>query len=637
MKLTQCTKLFATLLISVVSVQQSIAALDTLSYKPSNNNHNWLYLGSGEKIQPLRRLTVESEVVVVGAGMSGIAAAVAAARQGAEVLLINDRPVLGGNASSEIRVTVNGPRFERNSGVVDEILIANKKYNPQESYTTWDHVLFDYVTQEPNITLMLNTSAMFANTKGNDIKSIVCWQSQSETELTVLGDIFIDCTGDGVVGASAGAEYRTGREGKDEFNEQFAPDEPDGWVMGESVMMVTRDMGRPVPFYPPSFAKKFSPDGLNGNSEGDRKIRHLKEGYWWVELGSNYDIITDRAKNNEDLLGYMYGVWDYIKNSGKFPEASNIAIEWIGSLPGKRESRRLMGDYILTEGDLMNHREFSDAVAWGGWSLDEHAPGGILNRDEPASFFHARFKRPYQIPYRCLYSKNVDNLLFAGRNISVTHIALSSTRIIETCMSVGQAAGVAAAMCVEDGAEPRDIYNNSIKELQERLLRADYYIPYLPAEDLNNLAKSASITASSTRTGDVANLVDGVARDEQGEVHHWMSRGTEAQLNLKWRKAIVLSKVELKFDTNFYRPIMMQKNKTKNAFQVAGVPPELVKSFSIEAKVNGEWREVAKVDDNIRRYVPLVFSSVSTDEIRISLHDTYGANDIKIYELRCYE
>lgn len=624
------------MLLAVVSAQPIYATVDTLSHTKSRDHHNWLYLGSGEKIQPLRRVTVKTEVAVIGGGMSGIAAAVAAAREGADVLLINDRPVLGGNASSEIRVTVNGPRFERNTGVVEEVLIANKKYNPQESYPTWDHVLFDYVSQEPNITLALNTSAMFATTKRGKIESVVCWQSQTENEVTILADVFIDCTGDGVIGASAGAEYRTGREGKAEFGEQYAPDEPDGWVMGESVMMITRDMGCPTPFYPPSITKKFVPDGVNGDNEGDRRIRQIKEGYWWVELGSEYDVISDRPKNNKDLLGYMYGVWDYIKNSGDFPESENIAIEWMGSLPGKRESRRLMGDYILTEVDLLNYQEFDDAVAWGGWSLDEHAPGGILNRDAPASYFHARFNRPYQIPYRSIYSKNIDNLFFAGRNISVSHIALSSTRIIETCMSVGQSAGVAAAMCVEKRVKPRDIYNNSIEELQERLLRADYYIPYRPALDPDNLAKKAIVTASSTKSGNVENLFDGVARDEQGENHHWQSEGANASLSLKWSSAIALSSVEFKFDTNLYRPIMMHKDPAKNSGQVMGVPPELVKSFTIEAKQGGRWVKIASVEDNIRRYVPVAFDTITTDEIRITMIDTYGAEDIKLFELRCY-
>ncbi len=621
----------------VLSVNPLWAVSDTLSYEKGDQRHNWLYLGGGEEgIQPLRKLNVEYDVAVIGGGMSGIAAAVAAAREDVSVVLVNDRSVLGGNASSEIRVTVNSPRFERNTGVAEEVLIDNRKYNPQESYTTWDHVLYNYVVSEPNITLMLDTSAIRAECQGDEISQVVCWQTNSETEVTINAKIFIDCTGDGVVGASAGALYRTGREGKAEFGEKFAPDEPDGWVMGESIMMITREMEQPVAFYPPAYAKKYVP-----GDDKHRKInglKGLKEGFWWVELGSQTDVIADRPQNKHDLMAYFYGVWDYIKNSGKFPEASNLAIEWVGSVPGKRESRRLMGDYILTEVDLMEYKTFDDAVAWGGWSLDEHAPGGILSLDEPASYFHAKFDRPYQIPYRVIYSKNINNLYMAGRNVSVSHLALSSTRIIETCMSLGQAAGVAASMCVDKGVSPRDIYTGHIAELQELLQRRDYYIPYLVQEDPDNLAKAAKVSASSTSSGSVENLFDGISRDrvESQEIHHWQSLGTEAVVTLDWKKAINASTLELKFDTNVRRPIMMHKNPQKNFNQVPGIPPELVRSFTVEAKVAGKWQEVATVEENMRRYVVVELGDIKTDAIRVKLHDTYGANNIKMYHLGVY-
>ncbi len=627
--------IITTLLAVATMFSSASAATDTLSYEKSPQRHNWHYMGDeNSDIQPLRRLAVQCDVAVIGGGMSGVAAAVAAAREGADVVFINDRSVLGGNASSEIRVTVNAPHCERNTGIVEEVLIANRKYNPQESYPVWDHVLYDYVVKEPNITLMLDTSAIRAECEDSTITEVVCWQTNTESEVRIKASIFIDCTGDGVIGASAGAEYRTGREGKAEFGEEFAPDQPDGWVMGESIMMITREMDETVPFYPPSYTKKYTPG--TGGHRTINGLKGLKEGFWWVELGSKNDVIADRPQNTHDLKAYFYGVWDYIKNSGEFPEASNLALEWVGSIPGKRESRRLVGDYILNEVDLMAYREFDDAVAWGGWSLDEHAPGGILSLDEPASYFHAQFNRPYQIPYRVIYSKNINNLFMAGRNVSVSHLALSSTRIIETCMSMGQAAGAAAAMCVEKNITPRDIYNDHIKELQELLLRRDYYIPYMVQEDPDNLAKEANVIASSTSSGDVKNLFDGVARDEQGEVHHWQSLGTEAVLTLDWKKAIEINKLELKFETNVHRPIMMHKNPKKNIEQIPGVPPELVKSFSVDVKVGKEWQEVAKVEDNIVRYVKVDMGGIKSNSLRIRLHDTYGANNIKMYHLGIY-
>lgn len=626
-------KLFSLVVLLSLSLVNCFAQPDTLKVSNGDIKENWLYLGDRDSSpQPIRRIEIGCDVAVIGGGMSGISAAVAAARQGANVMLIQDRPVLGGNSSSEIRMTVNGAPFERETGIIEELLIENLAQNPQHSHHVWDHILYNYVVKHPNITLALNTSAQGVETEGNRIVAVNCYQLTSETKVRVVASVFVDCTGDGFLGAKAGAEYRTGREGKDEFGEKFAPDEADGWVMGETIMMMTKEMDHPVPFVAPDYAIPYY-----GSDDKHRKIRQLKEGYWWIELGSNYDVIADREKNRHNLMARFYGVWDYIKNSGEFPEAANIVLDWVGSLPGRRESRRLIGDYILSDVDLLSNKHFDDAVAFGGWSLDEHCEGGILSLDKPASYFHARFNEYYEIPYRSLYSKNIENLYMAGRCASVSHVALSSTRIIGTCSMMGQAVGVAAAMCSEKDIMPRDIYNSCIDELQERMLRQDYFIPNRPAEDLGNLVKRAkSITASSTASGDVKNLLDGISRPVDGKVTHWESEGSEAQLEVKWSKAVEISSIEFKFDTDLEQQIMMHKNEERNAKQIQVVPPQLVKSFSVEAKVDGEWQEIALVENNITRYVALGVEPIETKELRVNLLETYGAKTIKMFELRCY-
>ena len=606
--------------------------------KDKEKAHEWKYLGGTTSPELVRSKRKQCDVVVVGGGMAGICSAVAAARQGAKVILINDRPVLGGNASSEIRVTVNGAQgFKKNfdvnreTGIIEEILLENRIYNPQESYPMWDYVLYDFVVREPNIELMLNTQATRAIVKKNKIQSAVCWQSTSETEIILSAPIFIDCSGDGLLAADAGAEYRTGREGKAEFGEQYAPDEPDGWTMGDSIMMISKEMNYPVKFKAPSYIKKF-----DGDKAHDRKIKHLKEGFWWVELGSDFDVIAIREKNSHDLKAYFWGVWDYIKNSGKFPQASNLVIDWVGSLPGRRESRRFMGDYILTEKDMLGYKHFSDAIAYGGWSLDEHCPGGILSLDQRPSYFHEHFVRPYEIPFRCIYSKNIENLFFAGRNVSVSHIALSSTRIIGTCCLMGQAAGLAAAMCIEKKVSPRTIGEKHITELQERMLREDYYIPNRPAADAADKARTAQFTASSTLSGNVKNLTDGVARDVIGEEHHWESDGLNATLTLEWNSPVKLSSVELKCNSNLHRKIMMHKDAAKNIGQIFGLPPELVKSLSVEIQKGSTWTEVGVKEENITRYLSFRFPETETSAVRIKLKDTYGSENIKLFEVRCY-
>lgn len=601
-------------------------------------NNQWKYLGAEKKELTNHNKSAKYDIAVFGAGIAGLSAAVSAARNGAKTVLIHNRSVLGGNASSEVHVPINGAYHlknnfgtDRETGIVEEIQLENRYYNPQESWEVWDHVLYDFVSREPNLTLMLNTHTIEAKTQGDKIITAICFQQSTDSYHRINADIFVDCSGDGTLAASAGAEFRTGREGSDEFDESFAPAKPDGWVMGDSIQLSTKDMGRPVPFYPPSFTIKYDADKAI-----DRKIDQLSCGFWWVELGSDFDIIDVTEQNRHELLGYLYGVWDYVKNSGKFPNAANLALDWVGSVPGRRESRRFMGDFILSQKDLTEYRHFDDAIAYGGWSLDEHCPGGIKSLNERPSYFHDRFKKPYEIPYRCLYSRNISNLLFAGRNVSQTHISLSSTRVMATCGIMGQAAGTAAAICIKRNALPRDIYKKYIIELQEQLLRNDCYIPNRPAFDPKDSARKAKITASSTLSGNVSLLVDGISRDEVDQLHHWQSNGLKEQLNLKWNEIQTISSVEIKCDTNLQKEIELHPNIEKRIKMTPGLPPEMLKTLRVEAFIEGAWREIAKKDNNLHRLIQLNFSTIKTDALRIHLMETWGKENIKIFEVRTY-
>lgn len=622
---------------TVPLMASSVEQTDGLGDRSSDK---WLRLDTGKMDTPVRKRSVAYDVVVIGGGMTGVCAAVAAVRMGAKVVLVQDRPVLGGNASSEIRVTVNsgGRQLGRETGIIEEILIENLHHNPQESYPVWDHVVYNYVVKHDNLELMLNTQAVDVIMEKSKIRSAICWQSTSETEITVSADIFIDCSGDGLVAAKAGAEYRTGREASSEFDESAAPEKADGWVMGDTIMMITRNMGKPVPFHPPPYFIKF--DGEKATKEMHRQISNLKEGFWWVELGSKVDVIGEREEIRHRLMRHFYGVWDYIKNSGKFPQAENLALDWIGSIPGRRESRRFIGDYMLSQKDMDEFRHYKDAVGYGGWSYDEHAPGGIENMDVPASFFHKRAeKRLYEIPFRCLYSKNIDNLMFAGRNISVTHIALSSTRIIGTCSTLGQAVGTASVMCVRKKLSPREVAEKHMDELQEQLLRDDSYIPNRPARDKNDLARKAGlIFASTTTSGDARLLTDGHIRDEKETIHHWESAGLNAEVQLEWEKSVEISTVEVKGDTNIYRGINMHKDPEKGPKrgQILAVPPELVKSMRVEARINGQWEKVGAVRNNLVRRIRFNFKTVRVTAIRLKLDETWGAGNVKLFEVRCY-
>ncbi|WP_075602858.1 FAD-dependent oxidoreductase [Saccharicrinis aurantiacus] len=624
------------------SMVPSIAKADTKADDlGTRDKDKWTNLGTGKVGIPNRKRSIKCDVAVMGGGLAGICAAVSAARNGSKVTLVQDRPVLGGNASSEMRVHVNGVnhlkpdnKAERETGIIEEILLHNRFLNKQESFPMFDHVMYDFVTREPNIELLLNTQAVEPIMSGNTIKAARCWQLTTETEITVNAQMFIDCSGDGLLAAAAGAEYRTGREGRDEFNEKYAPEKPDGWQMGATLLLSAKDMGKPTPYEAPHFAIKYKAE----ESHPKRKFKGFKDGIWWIEIGSDNDIIADQEINRHKLMGYLHGVWDYIKNSGNFPEADNLALDWLGSLPSKRESRRFIGDYILSEKDLTEHRHFSDAVAFGGWSLDEHCWAGIENLQDPPSYFHYHFKKVYEIPYRSLYSKNITNLLFAGRNISQTHIALSSSRVMSTCSLMGQAAGTAANLCVQKGVNPRDISQKYINELQENLMRDDAFIPNRPSKDSKDLAKKASqIFASSTQSGDANLVIDGMSRDFNGKVHHWQSSGLPAHLQMEWKKPVKISKVEVKCDTNLQRNILMRKDSKVSHNFWNDVPHELLKTISVEARVKGKWVKVGATDNNRTRLIKFNFDSVETTAIRLVLQETYGVPDPKLYEVRAYE
>ncbi|MBU2950836.1 FAD-dependent oxidoreductase [Tamlana agarivorans] len=605
----------------------------------NTNPEQWHQMGTGKKRRPNRATTLTYDVAVIGGGAAGMCAAVAAARNGMQVVLIQDRPVLGGNSSSEIRVHLNGVNQlkdglpERETGIIEEMLLHNRFHNPQDAYPVWDHVLFDFITRETNIDLKLNTSAMRAIMNGDTIEAAYCWQMTTETEFTIKAKQFIDCSGDGLLAATAGALYRTGREAASEFNEKFAPKEADGWQMGSTVLLGAKDMGRPMPFEPPHFTIKYDAE----KSHKGRNLIPFELGFWWVEMGSDDDIIGEYEDIKETLMGHAYGVWDYLKNSGKFPETENYALDWVSSLPGKRESRRFIGDYILSEPDLLSNKQFPDAVAFGGWSLDEHNPGGIENLSEPPSYFHEDFEEPYQIPFRSLYSKNVSNLLFAGRNISQTHMALSSSRIMATCALEGQAVGTATALCVKHNVLPRTLGENYINDLQEQLLRDDAFIPNRPAVDNTDIAKQAQlIFASSTSSGAANLLTDGWSRDYNNTVHHWESEGLPAKVQMEWNENVKISKIEIKCDTNVKRNIMLRRDSLENDFYTTGIPKELLKALDVEVRVKGTWQKVGSLDKNRTRLIKFDFDPVQATAIRLNLKETYGAENVKLFELRCY-
>jgi len=445
-----------------------------------------------------REERISADLVVVGGGLAGVCASVTAARAGMRVVLVQDRPVLGGNASSEVRLWIlgatshmgNNNRWAREGGVIDEILVENMHRNPEGNPLVLDSIVLEKVADEPNITLLLNTAAHDVEKSDPDTVSAVrAFCSQNSTAYHVSAPLFCDASGDGVLGFLAGAAFRMGAESRDEFGEGFAPDAAYGELLGHSLYFYSKDTGRPVRFTAPSFALKDIT-----KIPRFREIRATDYGcrFWWLEYGGRMDTVHDTETIKWELWRVAYGVWDYIKNSGKFPEADTMTLEWIGTIPGKRESRRFEGDVILTQQDLVEQRTHADAVSFGGWAMDLHPADGLYSALSPCTQWHS--KGVYQIPYRAMYSRNIRNLFLAGRLISVSHVAFGSTRVMATCAHNGQAVGMAAALCREHGLQPRQV---PAARLQEELLKSGQHIPGVPLADAQDLARWASVRSSS--------------------------------------------------------------------------------------------------------------------------------------------
>ncbi len=609
------------------------------------------------------------DFAVVGGGLTGICAAIAAARHGINTVLIHDRPVLGGNASSEIRMHICGASANRvkkdaeETGIIHEILLDNKACNDYYNYSIWDNVLLQKVYEHKNLTLLLNTSMQEVEAADDQIQSVRCYQLTTETTFIVKAKIFADCTGNGTLAYFAGAKYRSGCEAKGEFGEPDAPDEPNQNRMGNTLLFKAVDRQHPVEFKTPKWVRKFSEDDLkfrhHGNYVSDGKASDdmgfdpdtnnadasffcfgMDYGYWWIELpGESEDYVDDYETLRDELVRCVYGVWDHLKNEGDHG-AENLDLQWVGMLPGIREGRRFEGKYILTENDILENRQFPDAVAYGGWPIDNHAPRGLNDKDMAPSFVR-QFPGLYTIPYRCYCNAKFENLMQGGRILSASKLAMASTRVMGTCAVGGQAMGTAAAMCLKKGKLPMELMDD-IQELQQQLLKDDCFLPNIRNEDPEDMARKATVTASSW-LGEASpeNVINGVSRNRPGQCNCWESDGMGAGgefLELRLPKEAVADQIRLTFDSNLNRPMKITLSAKRMAEQQVGTPAELVKDYRIEMFRGGELVDQKEVKDNIQRLNVLDLEHpVSFDTLRIQVLSTHGYPNTKIFEVRVYD
>jgi hypothetical protein len=589
-------------------------------------------------------VALECDLLVAGGGMAGVCAAIAAARHGAKVILVQDRSRLGGNASSEVRMHIVGADHHgnrsgwREGGILEELRLENAMRNPLHAWELFDFMLYDKVVSEPNITLILDAFVYGAEVQDGSIVSAAARSDKTEHIYHIKAPYYADCTGDCRLGLEAGAKIRMGHESRADFNEPLAPEVGGTGTLGSSILFTAKDYGKPMTFTPPTWARKVTKDHLKFRSIGSWEY-----GYWWIEWGGHIDAIRDNERIRFELLSIVMGVWDYIKNSGDKPESANWSMDWVGMIPGKRASRHLEGPHILTQQDCMSlNPPFDDAACIGGWPFDNHPPTGFDDPEIPP-YVSIKIAEVYNIPLRSMYSVNVDNLFMAGRNISNTHVAFGSTRVMATCAVEGQAIGTAAALCNQQGLLPKEFVADKerLRDYQQVLLRDDQTIKNVKNEDPKDLARTATVTASSEVEGSLAaNVINGWVRDMDGE---WKNRwGGEmgpdgAWLDLSWDAPQRISHVQLCFDSAFHRQLTLTEQFNARKNQVEGVQPELVKDYRVLVKTapDAEWTVVAEAKNNHQRIRRHDFAAVDAVAVRVDVTGVYEGH-ARIYEVRCY-
>lgn len=578
----------------------------------------------------LKTKYIECDLCVVGGGISGMCAAIAAAREGVKVVLMHERPVLGGNASSEIRMWISGAEGQNNreTGILEEIELENMYRNPTKSFAIWDTVLYDFVRREKNITLLLNCTCMdatsvegeYAHGRNRRIQSVKGYQMTTQSFYEIKAKYFCDSSGDSILAPLCGAEYRWGRESALEFGEQTRVEESDQMTMGMSCLIQARETNESVRFTPPDWDLRLTKEHFTHRKpniyEGDN--------FWYLELGGDRNTIDDTEILRDELVELAMATWDYVKNSGEC-NADTWDLDFLGFLPGKRESRRMMGEYLLTQKDISKGKVFEDEIAFGGWPLDDHYPGGFYHHGAPN--WHVPTPSPYSLPYRVLYSKNVDNLFFAGRNISATHMAMSSTRVMATCGLLGEAVGKAVAVATKNTLAPHDVYLHKMQEVQELLMNEDCFLPS-KTRKISAVCKNAKLTGAN----------DDI-RDGRDRVH---SRYNNKSIEIVKERPITYTFAEtqihfvhITFESDLNRETLdgteVERCRSTRAMRRLDspklyMPKTLCKEFELIGKRKGESTCLLQVKQNRKRsyHIPI---NKKFDELILVPKSSWGEGD----------
>lgn len=578
------------------------------------------------------------DFIVVGGGMAGTCAAIAAARLGLKVALIQDRPVLGGNNSSEVRVWLQGARnkapYPRVGDVVAELEPARRAhYGPANTADLYeDEKKLAVARAEPNLSLFLEHRVVAAACREGRIQSVIAHDIKTSRRREFVGRWFADCTGDAALGFLAGADWDMTPKGR----------------MGPCNLWNVADTGAPAAFPRCPWALDLSQRPFPGRNNGKPDILQL--GGWYWESGFDRDPFDEMEYVRDWNFRAMYGAWDALKNVDK--ALPNHRLNWCAHILGKRESRRLLGDVVLTLSDLTSGKPFPDGCVPTGWKVDLHLPDPRYEKGFEGNAFISRaefgsYPMPFWIPYRCLYSRNVANLFMAGRDISVTHEALGAVRVMRTGGCMGEVVGMAASLCRQHDTTPRAIYERHLAELQALMRRGVGKNPGAnpvyenqgepapkPATRTNppewlkragpNLARTAKLAVSGSKDAaqnPPARLNDGqadLARNEQ----RWLSDG----------------KLPIWIEFAWDKPQTVNAARILSGYTTGGATTAPIAAFAWQYHDGQQWRDIpgASAKDNLQADWSARFRPVSSARLRLLITATQQSI-ARVWEVELYQ
>ena len=611
------------------------AAAANCAAKKSNSKNSLSFSQS-----TMQNVELDCDVFVAGGGLSGICAALAAARSGAKVVMVQNRSRLGGNGSSEVRMHALGINSEkvgfRECGILEELKLKNIVENPEFSWVVWDVMLYDKIRCEKNITLLLDTTVYGADVVGGVIEKAYARCDMSMTNYVIKAKQYIDCTGDARLAEEAGAQLMSGREGSEKYGESLAGVFTKGDHLCCSMMFTSRDVGHEVKFTAPSWAHKITAENLKFREPAD-----FLYGYWFISFGGKLDIIHDTEVIRRELLSILLGVWDYFKNSGKYPQTKNLDLDFVAMFPARRDTNRIVGYDIFTQHDIEGKwRQRPDQIITVGWPMEDQPSDGFYFKGKPA--IYGGSVPFYNLPLSVMYSSDVKNLFMAGRNMNTSHIAFTSTRIMNTGALAGEVVGNAAAMCAREGVMPREFATNAdaLTKLRRKLMKDGNIIVGFKNDDPDDLARSASVSATvSARGTSAANILNGISFDTKGsDANKWLAPIAEKPVvELSWKSPVKISEVRLNLDAGCR--MITQTSQVSFVKKMIHAPqPETLRDFDIVAVLpDGAEKTLVQVRGNYQKLVVAKFDCVEVKALKVKCLASNGSEYASIFELRAYK